>query len=60
MDKGTTNSGIPMFGEIVKMLDKQKINTLAAEMNANRYTKRLDAYQHLVIMLYAQLGHFEP
>ena len=59
MDKGTTNSGIPMFGEIVKMLDKQKINTLAAEMNANRYTKRLDAYQHLVIMLYAQLGHFE-
>lgn len=59
MDKGTTNSGIPMFGEIVKMLDKQKINTLAAEMNANRYTKRLDAYQHLVITLYAQLGHFE-
>lgn len=59
MDKGTTNSGIPVFGEIVKMLDKQKINTLAAEMNANRYTKRLDAYQHLVIMLYAQLGRFE-
>ena len=59
MDKGTTNSGIPVFGEIVKMLDKQKIDTLAAEMNANRYTKRLDAYQHLVIMLYAQLGRFE-
>ena len=59
MDKGTTNSGLPVFGEIIKLLDKQRINTLADKMKANRYTKRLDAYQHLVIMLYAQLGHFE-
>ncbi len=44
MDKGTTNSGIPVFGEIVKLLDKQRINTLAEEMGANRYTKRLDVY----------------
>jgi len=27
-------------------------------MKANRYVKRLDAYQHLAIMLYAQLGQF--
>ena len=59
MDKGTKNSGIPVFGEIVKLLDKQKINILAEEMGANRYTKRLDAYQHLIIMLYAQLGQFD-
>ncbi len=32
MDKGTKNSGIPVFGEIVKLLDKQKINILAEEM----------------------------
>ena len=56
MDKGTTNSGLPVFGEIIKLLDKQRINTLAEKIKANRYTKRLDAYQHLVIMLYAQLG----
>lgn len=59
MGKGTTNSGIPVFGEIIKLLDKQKINNLASEMKANRYTKRLDAYQHLTIMLYAQLGQFD-
>ena len=59
MDKGTTNSGLRVFGEIKKLLDKQRINTLADKMKANRYTKRLDAYQHLVIMLYAQLGQFE-
>lgn len=59
MDKGTTNSGIPVFGEIIKLLDKQEINNIAAQTKANRYTKRLDAYQHLVIMLYASLGMFE-
>jgi len=59
MDKGTTNSGIPVFGEIIKLLDKQKINTIAEEMKANKYTKRLDAYQHLAIMLYAQYGQFD-
>ena len=59
MYKGTTNSGIPVFGEIVKLLDKQEINKIATLKKANRYTKRLDAYQHLVIMLYAALGQFE-
>ena len=59
MGKGIINSGIPVFGEIVKLLDKQRINTLAEEMKANRYTKRLDAYQHLIIMLYVQLWQFE-
>lgn len=58
MSKGTTNSGIPVFGEIVKLFDRQEINTLAKKMGANRYTKRLDAYQHLVIMLYASLSRF--
>lgn len=59
MDKGTTNSGIPVFGEIIKLLDKQKITQLAKEMKTDRYTKRLYAYQHLIIMLYAQLGQFD-
>ena len=59
MDKGTANSGIPVFGELIKLLDKQEINSLAEGMKANKYTKRLDAYQHLIIMLYAQLGRFD-
>jgi len=58
MDKGTTNCGIPVFGEIIKLLDRQTVNALAKTMKANRYVKRLDAYQHLVIMLYAQIGQF--
>lgn len=59
MDKGTTNFGIPVFGQIVKMLDRHKINILADQMKANRYTKRFDAYQHPVVMLYATISHYE-
>ena len=58
MDKGTTNFGIPVFGEVVKMLDKEEIMQIAVKLQADRYTKRLDSYQHLIIMLFATLGEF--
>ena len=58
MGKGTTNSGIPVFGEVIKMLDKEEIMQIAVKLQADRYTKRLDAYQHLIIMLFATLGEF--
>lgn len=53
MDKVTTNSGIPVFGQVLNLLDKQEINKIATQTKANRYTKRFDAYQHLAVMLYA-------
>ena len=35
----------------------QKINTLASKSGANYYTKHLDGYSHLVVMLYAVLSN---
>ena len=37
MGKDSTNSGIPVFGEIVKLLLKQEINTIAEELQSDRY-----------------------
>ena len=51
MDKVTTNPGIPVFGEVVKLLDRGEINKIASKTGANRYSKSLDAFQHLVILL---------
>ena len=45
MGKDTINSGIPVFGEVIKMLDKEEIMQIAVKLQADRYTKRLDAYQ---------------
>lgn len=59
MDKVTTNSGISVFGEVIKLLNKQEITKIADKIGANRYSKRLDAYQHLVILLYAVIGQLQ-
>lgn len=40
------------------MLDKEEIMQIALKLQADRYTKRLDSYQHLIIMLFATLGEF--
>lgn len=39
MDKVTTNSGIPVFGEVIKLLNKQEITKIAGKTGANRYLK---------------------
>lgn len=58
MGKDSSNSGIPVFVEVNKLLNRQEINTIAEELKIDMYSKRLDSYQHLVIMLYAVLGQF--
>lgn len=58
MAKDSKKSGIPVFGEVINLLNKQEINKIAEELKSDKYTKRLDSYQHLVIMLYAAFGQF--
>lgn len=55
MGKGTTFIGQPVLNQVVNLMSKDKINILADEKGTNRYTKHLDSYTHLVIMLYAVL-----
>jgi len=46
MGKDSNNSGIPVFGEVIKLLNRQEINTIAEELATGKYTRRLDSYQH--------------
>ena len=57
MGKGTNFSGQPVLSQLIKLMDRQKINTLASKSGANHYTKHLDGYSHLVVMLYAVLSN---
>ena len=57
MGKGTNFSGQPVLSQLIKLMDKSKINTLASKSGANYYTKHLDGYSHLVVMLYAVLSN---
>ena len=53
MNKGTHFNGQPMYGQLINLLDKQEILKFSRENNGERYVKHFDAYQHLVVMLYA-------
>lgn len=55
MGKVTNFSGQPVLSQLIKLMDRSKINTLAAKSGADRYVKHLDGYSHLVVMLYAVL-----
>ena len=55
MGKGTNFSGQPVLSQLIKLMDRQKINTLASKTGSDRYVKHLDGYSHLVVMLYVVL-----
>ena len=55
MGKGTNFSGQPVLSQLIKLMDRQKINTLASKTGSDRYVKHLDGYSHLGVMLYAVL-----
>lgn len=59
MNKGTHFIGLPMYGQLLNLLDKSKILHFSRENGGKRYVKHFDAWQHLVIMLYAVIKRFD-
>ena len=47
-----------MCGQLINLLSKEEILKFSREHNGERYVKLFDAYQHLVIMLYAVIKRF--
>ena len=59
MNKGTHFNGQPMYGQLISLLDKHEILKISREKKGERYVKHFDAYQHLVVMLYAVIKRFD-
>lgn len=59
MSKSTHFIGQPMFGQLLSLLDKYKILKFSRKNGGERYVKHFDAWQHLVIMLYATIKRFD-
>ena len=53
MNKGTHFNGQPMYGQLISLLDKHENLKFSREKKGERYVKHFDAYQHLVVMIYA-------
>lgn len=59
MNKGTHFIGQPAYGQLINLLNKQKILKISRENGGERYVKHFDAWNHLVIMLYAVIKRFD-
>lgn len=59
MNKGTHFIGQPMYVQLLSLLDKARILKISRETGGERYIKHFDAWQHLVIMLYAVIKRFD-
>ena len=52
MNKSTNFTGQPIFGQILQMIKRGQIHTIARKQGADRYYKKFLTYKHLVTMLY--------
>ena len=59
MGKSTHFIGQPMYNQVIKLLNKSKILEISRENGGERYTKRFNAWIHLVVMLYAVIKRFD-
>jgi hypothetical protein len=48
-----------MFGQLISLIDKTKVLGFSREKGGERYVKHFDAWQHLVVMLYAVIKRFD-
>ena len=60
MSKDSHFTGQPVYSQVLKLLDKGKILQISRETKGSEaYVRRFDGYQHLVVMLFGILKHFD-
>ena len=60
MSKDSHFTGLSVYSQVLKLLDKEKILQISRETKGSEaYVKRFDGYQHLVVMLFGILKHFD-
>ena len=59
MGKSSHFSGQPLYGQVIKLLDRSKILEISREKGGERYVKRFFAWTHTVTMLYAVIMRFD-
>lgn len=59
MNKGNHFIGQPAYGQLISLLDKAETLGISRSNGGERYVKHFDAWQHLLIMLYAVIKRFD-
>lgn len=59
MGKSTHFFGQPVYGQLIKSLDREKIVAMSRKTGGERYVKSFDGYVHLLTMLFAVIMRFD-
>ena len=59
MCKGSNFFGQPIYGQLIKSLNREKILEISRKYGGERYVKSFDGYTHLLTMLYAVIQRFD-
>jgi len=59
MSKSTNFTGQPIFGQLLKFISRERINTIARKNGTDKYTKKLTTYKHLVVMVFVALNGYQ-
>lgn len=59
MGKSTHFFGQPVYGQLTKCLDREKILEMSRNHGGERYVKSFDGWHHLLTMLYAVIMRFD-
>ena len=59
MSKSTIFFGQPIYGQLIKSLDREKIIKMSRKHGGEKYVKSFDGFTHLVTMLYAVIQRFD-
>ena len=59
MGKSTHFFGQPVYGQLIKSLDREKIIELSRKNGGEKYIKSFTGFTHLLTMLYAVIMRFD-
>jgi hypothetical protein len=59
MGKSKNFSGQPIFNQLIKFIDKSEIRKIAKAHGAERYVKKFDTYNHVIVMLFIVLEGYQ-
>ena len=59
MSKSSNFFGQPIYGQLIKSLDREKIVEISRKHGGEKYVKSFDGYTHLLTMLYAVIQRFD-
>lgn len=60
MGKSTHFSGQPVFAQVLKLINRAKVEEISSEISGSeKYVKKLDGYTHLVTILFGVLRHYD-